>query len=238
MPHLHRFYHPIAPPLEGEVALSREEAHHAMRVLRVRTGDAVGLFNGEGYAWTGAITALTRNEVLVSIQETQYTPRPEPTLTLVQAWLHREKLLDDLIRHATVLGVDRILFFRADHSEKKPHIAEKWERLAVEACKQCGRLWLPRTEVAASLAEALDRVGGDQIVLASMEGPHQALKALKTDRPTTFVVGPEGDFSDAESNHARSVGAVPISLGPYTLRSEMAASTGITLIQHHLGHLG
>ena len=238
MPHLHRFYHPAAPPLEGEVALSREEAHHAMRVLRVRPGDAVELFNGQGHAWFGAITALSRNEVRVSIEETWYTARSESRLTLAQAWLHREKLLDELIRHATVLGVDRILFFRADHSEKKPHIAEKWERLAVEACKQCGRLWLPETEVASSLAEALESVAGDQVVLASMEGPHQAIKTLQTDRPTTFVVGPEGDFSDAEVSQARNAGAIPISLGPYTLRSEMAASTGLTLLQHHLGHLG
>ena len=238
MPHLHRFYHPATPPLAGEISLDRDEAHHAMRVLRARLGDEVELFNGQGHAWQGAIASLARNEVLVSIGGERFVPRPAPEVTLAQAWLHRDKPIDELVRQATVLGASRICFFRAEHSEKQPRIAEKWGRLAVEACKQCGRFWLPEFDVATSLADVLEAAAGQQIVLASMEGPHQPLANLSRERPVTYIVGPEGDFSHEEQTRAREAGVLSISLGQYTLRSETAAITGLTLIQHHLGHLG
>ncbi|MCA9003615.1 MAG: RsmE family RNA methyltransferase, partial [Planctomycetes bacterium] len=159
-----------------------------MRVLRARPGDAVELFNGQGHAWRGTIASLSRNEVQVAIAEARFEPRSTPPLTLAQAWLHRDKLLDELVRHATVLGVDRIRFYRADHSEKIPHIAGKWERLAVEACKQCGRLWLPDLEVAGALADVLDSAADELMVMACMEGPHQPLSTLQSERPVTFIV--------------------------------------------------
>ena len=238
MPHLHRFYHPATPPLAGEISLDRDEAHHAMRVLRARLGDEVELFNGQGHAWHGAIAGLARNEVLVSIGGERFVPHPAPEVTLAQAWLHRDKPIDELVRQATVLGASRICFFRAAHSEKQPRVAEKWERLAVEACKQCGRFWIPAFDVATSLADVLDGAAGQQIVLASMEGPHEPLGNLTRDRGVTYIVGPEGDFSPDELAHAREAGVMPISLGDYTLRAETAAVVGLTLIQHHLGHLG
>lgn len=238
MPHLHRFFHPADPPLSGEATLSRDESHHALRVLRVRPGQAVELFNGRGYAWAGTVAERGRNEVRVAIDAEHFTPRPAPPVTLAQAWLHRDKLHDDLVRQATVLGAAECCFFRAEHSEKTPRVSEKWDRLAIEACKQCGRRWLPVVTVADSLAAVLDTTGDGVCVLASMDRAHIPLSSLERDRPVTFIVGPEGDFSGPEYTRAHEAGALPLSLGAYTLRSETAALTGLTLIQYHLGHLG
>lgn len=238
MPHLHRFYHEATPPLHGAVLLDREESHHAMRVLRVRTGDDVELFNGRGYAWLGTIAGLSRNEVSVDIVQERFVPRPAPEVTLAQAWLHREKLLDELVRQATVFGAARIQFFRADHSEKQPRRSDKWERLAIEACKQCGRLWLPAIEIFDSTAALLDAASESQVVVASMTEPRVPIASIPADRPLTYMVGPEGDFSDGERARAHDANAIPIGLGAYTLRSETAAIAGLTLLQHHLGHLG
>lgn len=238
MSHLHRFYHQTDTPTESSVALSREESHHAMRVLRVRTGDPVELFDGRGHTWAGAIQEVSRNEVWVVLDNIQFEPRPTPTVTLAQAWLHREKLLDDLVRQATVLGVNHIRFYRADRSEKKPRPSDKWTRIAIEACKQCGRRWLPEFSVAESLTQLLTDTTDSCVVMAAMEGPHEPLNQIRGRGNLTYLVGPEGDFSEAEIAQAREAGAIQISLGSCTFRSEMAAQVGLTLIQHHLGHLG
>lgn len=238
MAHLHRFYQPGGVPEGEDAVLTREESHHATRVLRIRCGAPVELFDGQGNGWSGVVSEVGRNEVRVRVTGSRFTPRAAPPVTLVQAWLHRDKVLDDLVREATVLGVDRIVFFRAEHSEKKPRLHEKWERLAIEACKQCGRVWTPAFVIAESLAEALDALPDAALAIAAMEGPHQPLSALSRTRDLAYIVGPEGDFSAEELALARTRGACGISLGAYTLRSEMAALTGLTLIQHYLGRLG
>lgn len=238
MPHLHRFYHPMAPSPTGAVLLSPEESHHALRVLRVRSGDPVELFDGQGRAWTGTVGALSRSEVAVELSGETFTPRRRPGLTLAQAWLHRDKVIDELIREVTVLGVERIFFFRGTHSEKSPKVASKWSRLTVEACKQCGRRWLPEIIVAPSLADVLRQTEGACVAVAAMEGPHVPFSAVQgDDRPVVYCVGPEGDFSAQELALLRDVKALSLSLGAYTLRSEAAAIAGVTLLQHHLGEL-
>ena len=238
MPHLHRFYHPQGVSGSGSALLSPEESHHALRVLRIRTGDTVELFDGRGYAWTAAVGTLSRAEVAVDVMQETYTPPEAPGLTLAQAWLHRDKVLDELVRDVTVLGVAHICFYRAAHSEKAPKFSPKWTRLAVEACKQCGRRWLPEITVAANLAEVLAQHAAADIAVAAMEGPHVPIPTISKARPVVYLVGPEGDFSADEMGVLRARGALPLSLGRYTLRSETAATVGVTLIQHHLGALG
>lgn len=238
MAHLHRFYHPDTLPDSGDITLSREESHHAMRVVRARQGDAVALFDGCGTVAQGTISALNRNEVVVTVASSNYVDRPAPALTLAQAWLHRDKIVDEIVRQGTVLGVAEFLFFRGAHSEKKPKHSEKWERLAIEACKQCGRTWLPRFTVVEDLSEVVAHGAGQCLVVARMEGPHVSLAQAASGSPITYVVGPEGDFSDEELVALDSAHALPVSLGDCTYRAEMAAQVGVTLIQHHLGFVG
>lgn len=238
MPHLHRFYHPQGVSTTGPVLLAPEEAHHALRVLRVRTGDIVELFDGQGHAWTAVADTLSRSEVTLEITEESFTPREAPGIALAQAWLHRDKVIDELIRDVTVLGVAAITFFRAAHSEKAPKLSPKWQRIAIEACKQCGRRWLPEIVIQGTLAEVLGQHAGARLAVAAMEGPHESLETLDTSRPVLFVVGPEGDFSPGELELLRERGALPLSLGRYTLRSEAAANVGVTLLQYRLGGLG
>jgi len=237
MPHLHRFH--IAPdtPGGGEIALPPEEAHHAIKVVRLREGDLVSLFDGQGREWTGAVARLGRREVVISIREERREPRPGPRLTLAQAWLHQEKALELLVRTGTELGVDRFLFFRAARSERPPRLNPKWMRLAVESCKQCGRLWLPEFAVAETLAGVLRDARGDLLVAAVDAEPVPLAQAL-SGGDTTLLIGPEGDFTPEEVRAALGAGARPISLGATTFRSEIAAIVATALVQHHLGRLG
>lgn len=152
-----------------EVALPPEEMHHAAHVARLRVGEAVALFDGAGHEWLGAIARVGKREVVVAVGEARFSPKPVPEITLAQAWLLRDKAVDFIITHGTELGVSRICFYRGARSDRDPRGQEKWRRCAIEACKQCGRPWLPEFSVADSLEEALGQAGGG--LLHRHEGP-------------------------------------------------------------------
>ena len=238
MPHLHRFHVPVESLSDDLVSLPQHEAHHALHVARVRVGDAVALFDGAGREARGPIAEAGRSGVTVSVETRREEVRPERPVTLAQAWLNREKSIGSIIIRGTELGVSRFIFFKADHSERAPRIQEKWPRLAIETCKQTGRLWLPEFALAGDLDAALSQVEGTRLI-ASIQGPHTALsQSLGTGYEILIALGPEGDFSQAELDSAMASGATLISLGDYTLRSEAAAAAALTLIQYELGNLG
>ncbi len=237
MPHIHRFYVPSGSPTESEVVLRDEEAHHALHVVRIRVGDTAEVFDGCGRSWTGAVVAKTQREVTIALTSVRTAPRPPIRLTLLQAWLHRDKPIEDLIRRCTELGVTRFVFFPAVHSERLPKTTDKWQRLAVESCKQCGRLWLPEFSVAATLDEALSQAEGS-LLIATKSGPPVSLADQDLRPAASLLTGPEGDFTGDEVERALVCGAVPISLGENTLRSELAAIVGCTLIRYEQGELG
>ena len=237
MPHLHRFHIPSEPRPAGEVQLPPEEAHHALRVLRVREGEVAALFDGSGSEWTGRVARLTKRDVWVAVEGERTEEAPSPPLALAQAWLQREKAIEEIIRRGTALGVNRFRFFRAARSERAPKINPKWERLAIETCKQCGRLWLPKFDILPDLDAVLAETTGDTLMATASRDPIPLAEAL-TGGEVTVLVGPEGDFTDDEVARALTKGAQPISLGATTFRSEEAAMIAATLIRYELGGLG
>jgi 16S rRNA (uracil1498-N3)-methyltransferase len=238
MAHRYRFHVPGLQAEPGEtVALPEEEAHHAQRVARVRPGDAVALFDGAGTEWAGRVAEMGKRAVSVAVADRRETARPARRLTLGVAWVRREKLLEFAVRHGTELGVDRFLFFAAARSEKAPRMDPRWERIAVEVCKQSGRLWLPSFEVVDTFGAALD--GAGQLALATQDRPPAPLaEAMGAEGDVALLVGPEGDFTEEELAAAEAAGATPVSLGTATLRAEVAAVTLAVLAAYELGRLG
>ncbi len=214
-----------------------QEAHHALHVVRVREGDPVELFDGQGAVVTGVVTRTTRRDVVVGVNGMRNESSPSPGLVLVQAWLLRERLVEELIRYGTVLGVSRFRFFRAEHSEKQPRLSDKWQRTAIECCKQCGRNRLPEFEVVDTLENALIGLVGDLLV-ADMHSRPIPLAQAVSGGDAALLVGPEGDFTRAELEFALQRGAQPVSLGGTTFRAEVAATLLMSLVRYHQGGLG
>lgn len=237
MAHLHRFHVSTDELKSDTLRLPAHEAHHALRVARVRTGDRVALFDGAGREAVGSVIRAERKEVSVSVETRREKPRPARHLTLAQAWLNREKSLEPIISRGTELGVARFVFFKAEHSERAPRLNEKWDRIAIESCKQSGRLWLPEFELEEDFAGVLGAAEG-RVLIATKDREAAPLKETIGDEGNVLIViGPEGDFSEAEVRSAAEAGAAPISLGEYTLRSDVAATVAISLIQYELGEL-
>ena len=238
MAHLHRFFiEPGENRGQAEILLPPEETHHALHVARVQRGEAVALFDGLGHVWQGRVTRIGKRDVAVALDEEQFAPRPSRTITVAQAWLLREKSIEFMVLHGTELGVGRFCFFHSAHSERPGKINPKWRRLAVEACKQCGRLWLPEFHVAENLDEVLDSASG-AVLIATKDRPPSPLAAAIGEQDVTLVVGPEGDFTDAELDAALQRGARAVSLGETTFRSEMATVVLAAIAGFVCGQLG
>ncbi|MBI2422226.1 MAG: 16S rRNA (uracil(1498)-N(3))-methyltransferase [Candidatus Hydrogenedentes bacterium] len=237
MSHLHRFYAPSLEAGAARLALPPDEAHHAAQVARVRAGDEAELFDGLGTVAQARVLEVTRRDVVLSVESWEQMPLPAPGLTLAVAWLHRDKAIEHVIVHGTEVGVRRFVFFRSAHSQKAPKENPKWTRWAVEACKQCGRAWLPEFELRSGIDDVLAE-GWGRPVVAAMEGPHEPLRGVAENGDVVLFIGPEGDFTVEELALLGGCGAAPISLGETTFRSEVAGVLAATLFAHAWGRLG
>jgi 16S rRNA (uracil1498-N3)-methyltransferase len=236
MPHLHRFYIDRACETADTLLLTGDEAHHALRVVRVRPGDSVALFDGSGRELLGVAGSASENELRIHVREVRFAGPPRHRVTIALGWLKRDKSAEYLVRHGTAIGVHRLLFFRADHSERRPLSDSKWKRLAIESAKQCGRLRLPIFDVAEDLEKALDQVDGRLLVATREIAPVPFREAVQGDA-VALLVGPEGDWTRRELDVALSKGATPVSLGPATYRAEVAAFLAASLVLYELGGL-
>lgn len=237
MSHVYRFYIDPAESTASPIRLDGTEAHHALHVIRVKGGDAVQCFDGQGTEVEGVVTGVERAAVTVEPTSVEQAPKPRIRLTLAQAWLHREKSVEELIKRGTELGVTRFAFFRGDHSERAPKPSDKWTKWAIESCKQCGRSWLPEFTVAETLAGVFGANDSPALIATQHKQPVPLRDAVNGDS-ATLIVGPEGDLSEDELALAEARGARPVSLGEATLRSEVAAAALVTLTLYEMGALG
>jgi len=248
---LPRFYIPPALWNPDHLALDEAESHHCSDVLRLRQGDRVVVFNGQGTEVSVEITLLSKREVGLRAVTIHSTPRPAAALTLAQA-VPKGKNMDLVIQKATELGASEIVpllstrtVVRLDDREAADK-QEKWQRIAIEACKQCGQNHLPQVRRPVTLEKFFaQRPAQEMLIIAAIEPGARRLKELlaewramhpgKTQPASVLVlIGPEGDFTPAEVGMARSHGCLPMSLGPVILRTETAAIYSLSTLAHEL----
>jgi len=240
----------IAPDRRGgdRVTYDRDESHHLARVLRLRAGATVIAVDGTGRDYTVRLDTVgmetTGTIIAVATRDTE-SPFP---ITLVQGLPKGDKL-DMVIRAATELGVTRMApaltartVVRLDASRAAARVA-RWQRVAREAAKQCGRSRLPVIEAPRALGEWLtDPVDAGALRLCLWEearAPMADLLASLASPPSSaiVVVGPEGGLTPAEADTARSAGWHIAGFGPRLLRTETAGPAVIAALQFTYGDL-
>ncbi len=229
-----RFYVncPLAP---GLVALTGPEAHHLAVVCRLRPGDAVCLFNGDGHEYPARLTVAERRQVLLEVEAAQCPPRELPFRLEVAAPLPKGDRAQFLVEKLTELGTSAFVPLRTTRSVVHPRDSkvEKLERWVIEASKQCGRNVLMSISPLADW-ESYCRSGElpGRRVLAH-PGPDRDQETRRPgDQETGDVVvaiGPEGGFTENEVRFARDAGWQVMDLGPRILRVETAALALATL---------
>ena len=228
---------------QDEIVLSEDESHHLIHVLRRQRGDLIELFNGTGDFAEASIASIARGSVTARVTQRRHVERRTPLITLIQA-LPREQKLDFILQKATELGLahlipvvteNAIVKIKADRAEDKK---ARWEKIVLNAAKQCGAAWLPRIEPARSLDALLQqRPALDLLIVCALTPSARAMKeVLRAAKPAPasigILVGPEGDFSPAEMDAILAAGAMPVSLGSTVLRSETAAMYALSALRY------
>ncbi len=243
-----RFYIPPEHWNPERLELGEEEAHHALHVLRMQPGDRATVFNGEGVQAAVEIASVAKRAVgLKTLEVAQAAPR-RCRITLGQA-IPKGKNMDLIVQKGTELGVAAIAPLLTEHTivQCDPREAarkrEKWQAVAVEACKQCGQNWLPEVQAPQSIGELL-RQDFDLKLIASLapgaRHPKEVLAQAAAERGGTppasalILIGPEGDFTPGEIALALEAGCRPITLGPIVLRTETAALYCLSVLGYEL----
>ncbi len=234
---------PIAVGSEAEIR--DEQARYVGRVLRLKPGDCVTLFDGTGPEYSASIVSLGKTRVLVSVSDEIRRDAESPLRIHLLQGISRGERMDFVVQKATELGVHRITPVMTEYSVVKldKKRAEKrirhWHGIAASACEQCGRNVLPALDSPIALRNWLgenQNSTGMRIILKP--GAEGSLKSIQPDDSQLIaLIGPEGGFSDEEYELAETTGFNAVGFGPRILRTETAALAVVAAVQALSGDL-
>lgn len=232
-------------PENGLLTLHGEDAHHAGRVLRLRPGEAVTLCDGAGTDHDCVVETVEKEAVVCRVQRSHPAEtEPKQHLTLCMALPKGDKM-DFIVQKAVELGVHEIVPYlskncvsRPDKTEKK---VERWQRIAVEAAKQCGRGFLPKVCAVVTTAQAVERAAQCETALFFYENERETglRDALESGvgRTVSLMIGPEGGFAPEEAELAAQAGLRSVSLGTRILRCETAPVAALAAVLYAGGNM-
>ena len=229
---MHVFY---APDIQTNPELPEEEAVHAIRVLRLQTGDEVTLTDGKGNFYRAEISTATHKHCMVNVQKTlPQAPLWEGHLHIAMAPTKNMDRTEWFAEKATEIGFDELTFLNCRYSERKVIKTERIHKILVSAIKQSLKARLPQLNEMTDFNRFIRQpFTGQKFIAHCYEGEKQLLKdSLQRGEDALVLIGPEGDFSEEEVQEALAHGFRPISLGPSRLRTETAA-----LVACHLMNL-
>lgn len=245
---LRRFYITPANVRHPQPEITGSDAGHICRVLRLSIGDAVELFDGTGNGFRAQIESLSPKRVRLTITDSFALQSESPVrITLAQAML-KDRKMDGLIRQLTELGIDHWIPFYAARSVPVPtkkglgSRLDRWEKIALEAVKQCRRGHVPQITPADNFDRLMLASATYDLKILFWEDSPQAFDIperipQKPDK-LMLVVGPEGGFDPGEVMRAQAHGFLTAGLGPRILRAETGALAALTLVQYCFGDMG
>jgi 16S rRNA (uracil1498-N3)-methyltransferase len=240
-----------APVAAGRrLVVEGSAANHIARVLRLRSGDALTVFDGSGGEFGARIEEFRKEAVVVAVEEHRPLDRESPLpLTLTQG-ISRGERMDWIIQKATELGASRIVpvftkrsVVRLDEKQAERKL-QHWRAIAIAACEQCGRNRIPDLAAPVDFFDMLpaDSAGGPDSsgstrLLLSPGGDLRIDDLQDVGTGITVLIGPEGGLEDVEQEAAIAAGFKAVRLGPRVLRTETAAIAALTIIQRYFGDL-
>lgn len=227
------------------IELDPNVAKHAVQVLRLKTGNAIILFNGDGMDYPATLEVAGKR-ALAALSETQHNRcESDLPITLVQG-ISRSEKMDFTLQKATELGITQVqpIFCRRSIVNLKGARLEKklihWESVIQSACEQSGRSKIPKLLQTRDITHYFDSLSGYQNSTRIMLDPasNTSFSEIKSgSQGFELLIGPEGGFDDTEIAAAQIAGFSPVSLGPRILRTETAGLASIAILQSLYGDL-
>lgn len=216
------FYHPDLGLSDTQVQLSANEAAHALKSRRLGVGQGIRLLNGRGLVAQAEISQVSQRDVTVSVLSVELSSTTQPSLTIASAVPKgdRQRVMVEML---TQLGIKELIPLACEHSvtRYKPNMHDKWQRWAIESCKQSQNPWLPEINEGVALSDLM-RIAADRLVYTDIAGV--PLAALGTEIANPIVlVGPEGGFSDGEVSLFKQHNIKSVRTAGHILRTEAAA---------------
>lgn len=225
---------------EGVLHLPKEEARHAVKVLRAKVGFSYALMDGKGGTAEGVIINLEKRSCVMEVGEISRESLPQLGLTMIVAPTKKTERFEWFLEKATEIGVEKIYPVFTSRSESKIEKFDRWNKVLISAMKQSKRTWLPELKPAMALIEAVREISDSANLSKNFFVAHcmdsvssgekiHLLKAIIPSVSTCIAIGPEGDFTSEEVQEMLHSGAKEITLGDMRLRAETAAIVAVTL---------
>ncbi|MEJ5260727.1 MAG: RsmE family RNA methyltransferase [Anaerohalosphaeraceae bacterium] len=214
--------------------LDPSESHHLAHVLRIKMGETVEVFDGRGRLASARVSSIQKDKVSLILSEIHTFPAPAWNIILAVS-MAKANRFDFLVEKCTELGVDHIIAVVYERTVKmgKESTLARYEKIAVSAAKQSGRVFLPRLSGPWPLSKAIEHIHIEYPQAAWIYGepscepsPQKGLKHaedLSSGKDIVCLVGPEGGFTEAEKQILQTLGACSVQINPNVLRIETAA---------------
>ena len=247
---MHKFFVPKHNIIGDNAIIDGEDVKHIYKVLRLQIGDKVSINNCEGKEYIGEITLIDKNTVNINLLEENPINNESPIQVYLFQGMPKSTKMDLIVQKNTELGVKAITPIITERVIVKTELKEfkkvdRWNRIALEACKQSKRSLVPQINVPMEFEDLLKELKHMDLVVVPYEneegyGIKKLVQNLEKDKinKVAIVIGPEGGFEESEILRLKEIRAEIITLGPRILRTETAGFTCLSLIMYELGDLG
>lgn len=239
-----RIFLPPEQLTSKEISITGENARYLSLVLRMKPGEIVTIFNGQGKRYICNILTVHKKEVAVEkVREESYSSESPLSITLAQG-LSKGDRMDFAVQKSAELGAKKIVPVITERSQvRSTEKVSRWRKIALSAAQQSGREIIPEVLEPVDLRKFLDEQSPDELKLIFSETHEErnlksVLSGFKDAKEITLLIGPEGGFSNDEVSLAVEKSFIEVSLGPRILRTETAPIAAISIIQYELGDIG
>ena len=220
------------PKIEVDSILPADEGAHAIRVLRKKEGDIVMVTDGVGHRFACRLLSTNYRVIPVEILSKEDVPKTwNNRITIAVAPTKHLDRMEWFVEKAVEIGVDRIVLLGCRHSERRIMKIDRLKKIMVSAMKQSLKTVLPEITELMPLSEFLGTVAEGDLKYLGYCDSNYPLKSFVNEyrhgSDVTILIGPEGDFSQAEVSDAVAAGFVPVTFGDTRLRTETAALYGV-----------
>ena len=213
---------------DTSAVLTGDQFRHITKVLRLKNGDSVELFDGDGTIAQAVIDKIEKNLVRLTLKDTKNYPKPQKNRIVIASSIAKGERFEMLVAKCTELGVDRIAPVIFERTVKQSIQQQRLDTIALESAKQCQRLFLPVIDKPADFKDVIEKLKTDypgaKIIFGSLTSDAKSITIFNLDEYDIIAfIGPEGGLTEDEENILKKINAQPVRLTDTILRVETAA---------------